>query len=182
MRPTHFYMCSHCSYVNIKYQEKEQLPEEHALSLEANRFSVDKSPANNCEESMKNLSRVHEYVCKICSQICAAPEELNRHCDKVHWSTAASSNTSKTAPGLCNGNAKNTEKLCHCHKSGPKVSFSNYLSKYVAKASPVFLQCPCVQSFISAGSSLESIMPGNTESRPIPMLDKGSTELTNHHE
>lgn len=188
----HFYTCPHCPYVNVRYQRiRRHCQRKHSgLSSGANRFSVDKIYANHCEESMKNDDplRVGGYICKICSQICATWEKLKMHCNEVHVSTEASSylNESKSAPGVSNMNRNYTEKLHNPPKSGPKVSLSNEVNKYVTsslKAQECFYTCAlCPKFFVSRKHLGEHYVEKHGKeafSKYCALLDKGVNETTN---
>lgn len=158
----HFYICPHCPYVNIKHQGVlSHCQRKHpVLSPGADRFSVDQIHSNNCEESMENKGHLRErgYICKTCSQICATLEKLNRHIDEAHISTEASSELkqSQTAQ-LSNVNGNNRENLSNPLKSGPKVSLSNDVNKYLAsalKSQECFYTCALCPKFCSSRKHL----------------------------
>lgn len=158
----HFYLCPYCPYVNVKHrgvlchcQRKHPL-----LSPGADRFSVEQICSNNCEESMesKGHSRERGYICKICSQLCATLENLNRHLVEAHISTEGSSELKqpKTAQ-LCNVNGNNRENISNPPKSGPKVSLSNDVNKYITSAlkfQDCFYTCALCPEFYSSRQQL----------------------------
>lgn len=158
----HFYICPHCPYVNIKLQGvlchcQRRHP---LLTPGADRFSLDQIYLNNCEESVENQGHRRErgYICKICSQICATLEKLNRHLVEAHISTAASSELkqSQTAQ-LPNVNGKNGENLSNSPKSGPKVSLSSDVNRYITSAlesQDCFYTCALCTKFYSSRKDL----------------------------
>lgn len=83
------------------------------LEFEASPSSTDTS---RCMKN-KGLTRDHGYVCIVCSQICATPRELNRHCDRAHPRSEVSSGVNDKS------------------KLGLKVSLSNDLNRYIKSAS-----------------------------------------------
>lgn len=154
----HFYICPHCPYVNIKRQGVlcHCKRKHHLLSVGADRFSVDQIYSNNCEESVENEERVreHGYICKICSQVCATLAELNMHLVEVHISSELKQSHTAQLPIV---NANDGENLSIPLKSGPKVSLSNEVNKFITsalKSQDCFYTCALCPKFYSSRKHL----------------------------
>ncbi|XP_039476729.1 zinc finger protein 462-like [Oreochromis aureus] len=128
----HVFKCPYCTYVNTIYQGVlTHCQMKHPnLPSRANSLHVDMVYVENLDKTWKSSPpgeslKLCGHMCKTCPQICATLEKLNKHCERDHKKTGASTaqSTAKPAPKPLVKSKTLVSKAYSTHGSVSKTSF-----------------------------------------------------------
>nr|XP_014262674.2 zinc finger protein 462 isoform X1 [Maylandia zebra]XP_014262675.2 zinc finger protein 462 isoform X1 [Maylandia zebra] len=133
----HVFKCPYCTYVNTVYQGVlTHCQMKHPnLPSRADSLHVDMVYVENLDETRKSSPpgetlKLCGHMCKTCPQICATLEKLNKHCERDHKKTGASTaqSTAKPAPKPL---VKSKILLSKAYSTHGSVSKTSVLSKKI---------------------------------------------------
>ncbi|XP_019221207.1 zinc finger protein 462 isoform X3 [Oreochromis niloticus] len=128
----HVFKCPYCTYVNTIYQGVlTHCQMKHPnLPSRANSLHVAMVYVENLDKTWKSSPpgeslKLCGHMCKTCPQICATLEKLNKHCERDHKKTGASTaqSTAKPAPKPLVKSKTLVSKAYSTHGSVSKTSF-----------------------------------------------------------
>ncbi|XP_005753818.1 zinc finger protein 462-like [Pundamilia nyererei] len=133
----HVFKCPYCTYVNTVYQGVlTHCQMKHPnLPSRADSLHVDMVFVENLDDTRKSIPpgetlKLCGHMCKTCPQICATLEKLNKHCERDHKKTGASTaqSTAKPAPKPL---VKSKILLSKAYSTHGSVSKTSVLSKKI---------------------------------------------------